>query len=127
MRLPDGAVVDEVSSESVRGVRLRLAECHAPAFLFLIPIESASTAEVLSRSFTPLDYKMIDVYRGEIQQEWSHVNRVFNYVLARAEAVYWTKSQDADAFYVRIYISGDCQPETHVLIGWASTVLAQWL
>ena len=45
LRLPDGAVVDEVSSESVRGVRLRLAECHAPAFLFLIPIESASTAE----------------------------------------------------------------------------------
>ncbi|HXZ16489.1 MAG TPA: hypothetical protein VEH77_11040, partial [Roseiarcus sp.] len=127
LRLPDDAVIDEVSSESVPGVRLRLAECRGPAFLFLIPIESTSTAEVLANSFTSLDYRMVDVYRGEIQPEWNQVNRVYDYVVARAEALYWTKSHDDDGFYVRIYIGADCRPAGHVLIDWANTVLAQWL
>ena len=127
LRLRDGAVVNEVSSVPFHGVRLRLTQCRGSAFLFLIPIESTSTAEILNQSFTSSDYEMFDVYRGEIQQEWNQANRVYNYVRARAEAILWTKSQDDGGFYVRIYIGKECQPEAQVLIDWASQFLAQWL
>jgi len=118
LRLHHNAVVEEVSSRPVEWVRLRLAECRTPVFLFLIPIESSSTPEVLTRSFASFGYKVVDVYRGEIQQEWSSVNRVFNYIKAAA-----TISGTADQIYVRIYIGADCQMEERVFIDWASTAI----
>jgi hypothetical protein len=120
LRLPHGAVVEEASSHPVEWFRLRLEECRAPAFLFLIPIESSSTPEVLTRSFASSGYKVVDVYRGEIQQEWHSVNRVFNYVKAAVAAI----GRTADQIYVRIYVRSDCQMEEHVFVDWASTVTA---
>jgi hypothetical protein len=119
-RLPYGAVVEEASSHPVEWIRLRLEECRVPAFLFLIPIESSSTPEVLTRSFASSGYKMVDVYRGEIQQEWHSVNRVFNYIKAAAAMI----GKTADQIYVRIYVHADCQMKEPVFIGWASTVIA---
>jgi hypothetical protein len=120
LRLHHGAVVEEVSSHPVEWVRLRVEECPAPAFLILIPIESSSTAEVLTRFFASSRYKMVDVYRGEIQQEWRSVNRVFNYIKAAAATI----SRTADQVYVRIYIHADCQTEERFFIDWASTIIA---
>jgi hypothetical protein len=118
-RLPHGAVVEEFSVLPVEWVRLQLEECRAPAFLFLIPIESSSTPELLTRSFASPDYKMVDVYRGEIRQDWHPVNRVFNYIKAAAAAI----GRTADHIYVRIYVHADCRMEEHVAVDWASTVI----
>jgi hypothetical protein len=63
---------------------------------------------------------MVDVYRGEIQQEWHSVNRVFNYIKTAAAAI----GRTADQIYVRIYVRADCQMEERVFIDWASTVIA---
>ncbi len=65
LQLHDGAVVDQVLTQPTDGVRLRLAECREPAFLFPVPIEWVSTAETLTRAFASQDHKMIDVYRGK--------------------------------------------------------------
>ena len=64
--------------------------------------------------------QVVDVYRGEIQQEWHSVNRVFNYVKAAVAAI----GRTADQIYVRIYVRSDCQMEEHVFVDWASTVTA---
>jgi hypothetical protein len=120
LRLNDNAVVEEVSSHPVEWVRLRLEECSAPTFLFLIPIESSSTPEVLTRSFASSGYKMVDVYRGEIQQEWNSVNRVFNYIKAAVAAI----GRTTDQIYVRIYVRADCQMEERFFIDWASRIIA---
>jgi hypothetical protein len=80
LQLQDGAVVDQILTQPTDGVRLRLAECRDPAFLFPLPIEWVSTAETLTRAFASPDHKMIDVYRGKIQRDWRYVNRIFDYV-----------------------------------------------
>jgi hypothetical protein len=120
LQLHHGAVVEEVSSHPVKWVRLHLEECPAPAFLFLIPIESNSTAEVLTRSFASSSYKMVDVYRGEIKQEWHSVNRVFNYIKAATATI----GRTADQIYVRIYAHADCHIEERILIDWAGAIIA---
>jgi hypothetical protein len=125
LRLHDGAVVEEVSSRPTNGVRLRLEKCSIPAFLFLIPIESGSAAEVVDRSFASSGYKMVDVYRGEIQQEWHSVNRVIDYVKTSVGAFGRSNTKD-NQIYARIYTGANCHVEERVLIDWASTAIAHW-
>jgi hypothetical protein len=123
--LQDGAVVDQVLTQPTDGVRLRLAECRDPAFLFPLPIEWVSTAETLTRAFASPDYKMIDVYRGKIQRDWRPVNRIFDYVKANVSSMGGT-TPDADT-YVRVYLGVHCPEEERMLVDWVSTVLAHSL
>jgi len=122
LQLQDGAVVDQVLTQPTDGVRLRLAECRVPAFLFPLPIEWVSTAATLTRAFASPDHKMIDVYRGKIQRDWRPVNRIFDYVKATVSSM-GGATPDADR-YVRVYLGAHCQVDERLLIDWASTVLA---
>jgi hypothetical protein len=127
LRLNDGAVVDEVVSEPGDGVRLRLAQCPDPAFLFPLPIEWVSTAEDLDRSFRPSGYRTIDIYRDKSKQNFSRINLIYEYVVARMAAVGGGGTSAADRFYVQAYIGANCQVDDSALVGWANTVVAYWL
>jgi hypothetical protein len=128
LRLNDGAVVDEIVSEAGDdGVRLRLADCADPAFLFPLPIGWVSTAESLDRSFAPSGYKAIQIYRDKIQYDNSRMNLIYEYVLARIAAMGSAKIADADRLYVQIYIGAHCHVDQGVLVDWANTVLGNWL
>jgi hypothetical protein len=128
LRLNDGAVVDEVVSEAGDdGVRLRLANCPDPAFLFPLPIGWVSTAESLDRSFAPLGYRAIQVYRDKIQYDNSRLNLIYEYVLARIAAMGSAKIADAGRLYVQVYIGAHCHVDQVVLVDWANTVVGNWL
>jgi hypothetical protein len=122
LELNDGAVVDQVLTQPTDGVRLRLAECRDPAFLFPLPIEWVSTAETLTRALASPDRRMIDVYRGEIQRDWRPVNRIFDYVKANVRSM-GGATPNADS-YVRVYLGAHCQVDERLLVDWANTVLA---
>ena len=125
LQLPNGAVVDQVLTQPADGVRLRLAECSDAAFLFPLPIEWVSTAEALTRAFASPDHKIIDVYRGKIQRDWRHVNRIFDYVKATVGSMGGPTSDAGN--YVHIYLGAHCQVDERQLVDWASTVLAHSL
>ena len=127
LRLNDGAVVDEVVSEPGDGVRLRLAQCPDPVFLFPLPIEWVSTAEDLDRSFGSSGYRTIDIYRDKAKHNFSRINLIYEYVLARIVAVGSGETSTADRFYVQAYIGAHCQVDETALVGWANTVVAYWL
>jgi hypothetical protein len=128
LRLNEGAVVEEVVSEAGEdGIRLRLADCADPAFLFPLPIGWVSSAQSLDRSFAPSGYRAIQIYRDKIQYDNSRLNLIFEYVLARIAAMRSTKIADTDRFYVRIYMGSHCHVDQGVLIGWANTVVGNWL
>jgi hypothetical protein len=125
LQLRDGAVVDQVLTQPTDGVRLRLAECREPAFLFPLQIEWVSTADTLSRAFASPDHKMIDVYRGRIQRDWRPVDRIFDYVKANVSSM-GGATPDAGR-YVRVYLGARCQVDERLFIYWASAVLAHSL
>jgi len=125
LQLQDGAVVDQVLTQPTDGVRLQFAECRDPAFLFPLQIEWVSTAETLTRAFASPDHKMIDVYRGKIQRDWRHLDRISDYVKAAAGSM-GGATPDADR-YVRVYFAADCQVDERLLVDWASRVLAHSL
>jgi hypothetical protein len=128
LRLNEGAVVDEVVSEAGGdGIRLRLVDCADPAFLFPLPIGWVSTAESLDRSFAPLGYRPIQVYRDKIQYGNSRLNLIYEYVLARLAAMGSGKIADGDRLYVQIYIGAQCHVDRGVLVDWANAVVGNWL
>jgi hypothetical protein len=128
LRLNDGAVVDEIVSEAGdEGVRLRLADCADPAFLFPLPIGWVSTAESLDRSFASSGYRAIQIYRDKIQYDNSRLNLIYEYVLARIAAIGSARIADADRHYVQIYVGAHCHVDQSVLVDWANTVVGDWL
>ena len=68
---------------------------------------------------------MIDVYRGKIQRDWRHVNRIFDYVNATVGSM-GGATPDAGS-YVRVYLGPHCRVDERLLVDWASTVLAHSL
>jgi hypothetical protein len=128
LQLNDGAVVEEVVSElGDERVRLRLAQCPDPAFLFPLRIEWVSTAESLDRSFAGSGYKTFDVYQGKIQPEFTRVNLIYKYVLARIAAMGSAEFPASGRFYVQAYIGAHCHVDQSALVDWARAVLAYWI
>lgn len=124
LRLNDGAVVDEVVSEPGDGVRLRLAQCPDPVFLFPLPIEWVSTAEDLDRSFGSSGYRTIDIYRDKAKHNFNRINLIYKYVFTSIVAISSGEISAAERFYVRAYIGAHCEVNETALVGWAKTVVA---
>jgi hypothetical protein len=123
--LEDGAVVDQIMTQPTDGVRLRLAECRDPAFLFPLPIEWVSSAEVLTHAFASPGYELVDVYRGKVRRDWSPANRIFDYVKTRVGSM-GGATPDTDR-YVRVYLGAHCQVDERLVVDWATTILAHSL
>jgi hypothetical protein len=81
----------------------------------------------LDRSFAPSGYRAIQIYRDKIQYDNSRLKLILEYVLARIVAMGSAKIADADRLYVRIYVGARCHVDQGVLIGWANTVVSNWL
>ena len=127
LQLNDGAVVDEVVfNPGDDRVRLRLAECPDPAFLFPLRIGWVSTAEGLDRSFAASGYKTFDIYRRKIKPQFNRINLIYEYALARITAMGSAEFVAGDRLYVRAYVGAHCRVDQSVLLDWANTIVAYW-
>ena len=124
LQLNDGTVIEKVLRDPVAGVQLRPAECFDPAFLFPLPIDWVSTADVLQQRFKSSGYIFIDVYDGEIQTNSSRMSRIYHYVLANISTVSSGFIPNLDRFHVQIYLKPQCIVNERVVTGWASAVVS---
>ena len=74
------AVIDGVVNKPLTGVRLRLAQCGNPAFVFPLSILSVSEQQVVDRAYGLPAYRSTDVYRGHVRDGFSHISRITSYV-----------------------------------------------
>jgi hypothetical protein len=126
LQLNDGTVVEKLLSDPAGGVRLRPVECFDPAFLFPLPIDWVSTAEVLQQNFKSSGYNFVDVYHGAIQTDSSRTNRIYYYIIANILSMRSGALPNPDRFHVQVYIKPQCNVNEKVLLNWASAVLSVW-
>ena len=117
------AVIDGVVNKPLTGVRLRLAQCGNPAFVFPISILSVSEQQVVDRAYGLPAYRSTDVYRGHIRDGFSHISRITSYVATRAAALWSTEQIISEDRYVRAYVPSDCIVSTDAYVEWAAAVL----
>jgi len=124
LQLNDATVIEKVLWEPADGVQLRPAECLDPEFLFPLPIDWVSTGDVLQQSFKSSDYKLIDVYNGEIQSNLSRMSRIYHYIIANISAIGSGLIPNRDRFHVQIYIKPQCIVNETVVTNWANAVVS---
>jgi hypothetical protein len=117
------AVVDGVVNKPLPGVRLRLAQCGNPAFVFPLSILSVSEQQVVDRAYGLPAYRSTDVYRGHVRDGFSHISRITSYVASRAEALWSTEQIISEDRYVRAYVPSDCVVGRDAYVEWAAAVL----
>ena len=117
------AVIDGVVNKPLPGVRLRLAQCGNPAYVFPISIVSVSEQQVVDRTYGLLAYQSTDVYRGHVRDGFSHISRIASYVATRAAALWSTEQIINEDRYVRAYVPSDCVVGREAYVEWAAAVL----
>ena len=126
LQLNGGAVIEKFLSDPAAGVRLRPEECFDPAFLFPLPIDWVSTADVLQQDFLSSGYTFIDVYRGAIQTDSSRISRIYRFIIANILSMRSGVVPNQDLFHVQIYIKPQCNVNEKAILNWVSAVLSVW-
>ncbi|RBP13741.1 hypothetical protein DFR50_1113 [Roseiarcus fermentans] len=112
------AAIEGVPDDDQPGIRIRAAHCAEPIFAAPLLLTAVAIPRLVDNAYgTRSGYQKLDVYRGEIRNEFSRLSRL----LARSLAGSYNSP---DGFYVRFYTPKSCSISDRDFADWAGRIVS---